>query len=279
MHILLCISSYSHTGRAMEVGAHLAKEVASVVDILFVTGKGDAQASARVVKTTVAELEHAGIHVTVHQRVGQLSAEIVRQAQSTPYDLVVIGSRGRKGIVARLLGSVAREVSGCAPASVLVIKGRVRELQRLLVCTAAGPDSENAVRFAGQLAQALGASITLLHVMSQLPLSRGAVLKHLEASADELIRFGAREGIHLSHMMALLAMAGVEVRTVVRHGLVMDEIRTEAQEGRYDLIVIGAHITPGVKPIVVEDLASDILLAAARPVLTVRIPRQTCEVE
>jgi len=57
---------------------------------------------------------------------------------------------------------------------------------------------------------------------------------------------------------------------VARHGLVLDEIIAEVQEGRYDLLVTGAHVTPGLNARLVDDLSADILLAANCPVLIVR---------
>ena len=129
--------------------------------------------------------------------------------------------------------------------------------------------SVTTVRFAGRLARALEASVTLLHVMSQLPLAEDASLDDLEASAEELIQRGSREGGHLSRMLALLAAEGKTARAVVRHGLVRDEIIAEAREGRYDLLVTGAHVTPGLNARLVGDLSTDILLAANRPVLVV----------
>ena len=44
----------------------------------------------------------------------------------------------------------------------------------------------------------------------------------------------------------------------------------EAKEGRFDLLVIGAHVTPGISSLLVGDLSEQILLAADIPVLVVR---------
>ncbi|MBC8449834.1 MAG: universal stress protein, partial [Chloroflexi bacterium] len=63
---------------------------------------------------------------------------------------------------------------------------------------------------------------------------------------------------------------GVAARAVARHGLVRDEIIAEAREGQYDLLVIGAHVTPGLNARLVDDLSTDILLTANRSVLVVR---------
>ncbi len=270
MKILLCTNGSSHTARALEVGVRVAQKAASDVDILVVSERDQGKEARRMAEATAADLAAAGTPVTTHQRTGQMANEVVLQAQAAPYDLVIIGSRGRRGVVRLLLGSMALHVTEHAPASILVVKGRARELRRFLVCSSAGPISEHTVRFASRLARALGASVTLLHVMSQLPLAEDALPNDLDASAEELIRHRSREGIHLRHMLDLLAAEGQVGRAVVRHGLVLDEIIAEAREGRYDLIVTGAHVTPGLNARLVDDLSADVLLAANRPVLVVR---------
>ena len=269
MKIMLCTNGSSHAARALDVGVRVAQRAASAVDILVVARRDRGKEAQRMAEAAAADLQVAGIPVTIHRRTGRVADEVVRQVRAVPYDLVGIGSRGRRGVVRLLLGSVARRVTEHAPASVLVVKGRARDLRRFLVCSSAGPVSEHTIRFAGRLAGALGASVTLLHGMSQLPLVEDAVYEDLEASVEELIQRGSREGVHLSRMLDLLAKEGQAVRAVVRHGLVRDEVIAEAREGRYDLLVTGSHVTPGLNARLVEDLSTDILLAANRPVLVV----------
>jgi nucleotide-binding universal stress UspA family protein len=268
MKILLCINGTPHAAQALELGAHIARMAATAVDILVLVER-DPEKARRMAETTAAELEAAEIPVTLYQRTGRIGEEVVLQAQAASYDLIVIGSRGRRGVTRLLLGSVALCVVEQTPAPVLVVKGRARKLERFLVCSSAGPVSEHTVQFAGRLAQALGASVTLLHVMSQLPLTENAFLDDLEASAEELIQRGSREGIHLGRMLDLLAEEGQTGRAVVRHGLVRDEIIAEGRKGQYDLLVIGAHVTPGLNARMVGDLTAEVLLAANRPVLVI----------
>ena len=270
MKILLCTNGSSYAARALDMGTRVARRAASAVDVLVVAERDREKEALQMAEEVTADLEATGVPVVLYQRTGRMAEEVVRQAQATPYDLVVIGSRGRRGMVRLLLGSVALRVAEHAPASVLVVKGRARDLKRFLIASSAGPVSEHTVRFASRLARALGTSVTLLHVMSQLPLTENALPHDLEASAEELIQRGSREGVHLSRMLDLLTAEEVAARAVVRHGPVLDEIIAEAREGRYDLLVTGAHVTPGLDARLVDDLSADILLAANRPVLIVK---------
>jgi len=270
MKILLCTNGSTHTVRALNLGMHVARAAASSVDILAVVERDQEEEVSQLAEAAAADLEEADIPVTIHRRTGRMAEQVIRQAQATPCDLVIIGSRGRRGVTRLLLGSAALQVIEHAPVPVLVVKGHTRDLKRFLVCSSAGPVSEHTVRFAGRLAQALDASVTLLHVMSQLPLAEGALPYDLQASAEQLIQRGSREGVHFSRMLNLLTAEGATAHTVVRHGLVRDEIIAEAREGQYDLLVTGAHVTPGLNARLVDDLSTDILLAANRPVLVVR---------
>ncbi|MEA3341395.1 MAG: universal stress protein [Chloroflexota bacterium] len=270
MKILLCTDGSSHASQGLNMGVRIAQRAASAVDILVVDERNREKKARQMAEAAAADLEADGIPVTIHRRTGQVAEELIHQARTVPYDLAVIGSRGRRGIARLMLGSVALHVSERAPVSVLVVKEDVRALERFLVCSSAGPVSAHTIQFAGRLAREINASVTLLHVMSQVPLAEDAFPDDLEASAKELIQRKSREGIHLDQMLALLTAEGIATRAVVRHGLVRDEIIAEGQEGRYDLLVIGTHVTPGLNSHLVNDLSADILLAADRPVLVVR---------
>lgn len=68
----------------------------------------------------------------------------------------------------------------------------------------------------------------------------------------------------------ILARPGIQSRPSVRHGLVVDEILTEARDGEYDLVIIGAHRSKGPRYLLLDDLARKILAKVDRPVLVVR---------
>lgn len=274
MKILLCTDGSAWTNRALGMGIQIASATASQVDVLAVAHHDEQlEEVGQVAETAIAELKAQNVPVVVQRCVGRMDDEAIRQAYAAPYDLVVIGSRGRRGIRRLLFGSMAahvvEHVVEHTPTSVLVVKGRRRKMNRFLVCTAAGPASERTVRFSGRLARAVDASVTLIHVMSQVSLSGGAPLDDLEAAADELIERRTREGLHLNKMVDLLVAEGTKARAVVRHGLVVDEIVAEVGEGQFGLLVVGAHTTPGVKRSFVGDLAEQTLLAVDIPVLVV----------
>jgi nucleotide-binding universal stress UspA family protein len=68
------------------------------------------------------ELARAGISATVELREGDPADQLIRAAQSTGADLIVVGSRGLSTLPRLVIGSVARKVLLHAPQSVLVVR-------------------------------------------------------------------------------------------------------------------------------------------------------------
>ncbi|MBU6229446.1 MAG: universal stress protein [Cyanobacteria bacterium REEB459] len=65
----------------------------------------------------------AGICTEFSQVVGDPAPTICATAQSSQADLIVVGSHGRRGLEAIMLGSVSNYVMHRAPCSVLVVRG------------------------------------------------------------------------------------------------------------------------------------------------------------
>ena len=269
---MLLYSDGSDVGSlAFRLGRRIARAMANAVDILDVARSTEQrEVSRQEVETAANELRAHDISVTLYRRPGFLGQRLLAQAEAMDYDLIVVGSRGRKGFKRLLAGSRACTILGGVATSVLIVKGPdPGQIEDILACSEAGPASRETVRFAGRLARALGASVTLLHVMSQVALDEGAREEDLRAEAEELMERDAREGLHLEEMLTILENEGIEAQALVRHGLVVDEIVAEAQDGQFDMLVIGAHTTQDLTGLLASDLSEQIMLAANRPILIV----------
>ena len=161
----------------------------------------------------------------------------------------------------------------------LIVKGRRPAIRRVLACTGGDVRGERVARWAGQIARRLNAEITMLHVMSQMALSPQSKLDELSETAEQAIAQGTREGKHLSRELELLRKQEITANAhpKLRHGLVLEEIVAEANEGDYDLVIIGAHEAPELPAgwgwlgsYLVDDVADKIISAVNRPVLVIR---------
>jgi nucleotide-binding universal stress UspA family protein len=120
--------------------------------------------------------------------------------------------------------------------------------------------------------------------MSQLALSPQATLEQLYDTAEEAIAQQTREGRQLARQMEVARShaqqaAGREaaVRARLRHGLVVDEVKAEAVQGDYDLVIIGGHQAPAtfegadrMRTYLLEDVADQVIMALQRPVMVVK---------
>ena len=197
------------------------------------------------------------------------------------HDLIVVGSRGRRGWARLAFGSVAARLARYAETPVLIVKGPPRAgVRRVLACTGGDPRGERAARWGGLVARWTGAELTLLHVMSQMALSHEAPLDQLQDTAEQAIADETREGRHLVREWEVAreySTPATSIRPKLRHGLVLDEIMSEAREGDYDLVVIGGHMAPDtstgtgrLRAYLLEDVAEAVVLGLERPVLVVK---------
>ena len=136
--ILVAIDGSIHSERALEQAVDLARSEGSQLTLISVgrhalswpdpqqpvvndVELGDAM---RAVVEDAAETVPDDIPVTTIVRLGQPGDEIIDQAASGNYDLIVMGNRGRGGATSILLGSVSHAVLNRGPAAVLIVHAR-----------------------------------------------------------------------------------------------------------------------------------------------------------
>ena len=75
-----------------------------------------------VLARAARELEAEGVEVEMHAREGDPADVIIRVAEETDAELIVVGSRGLTGLQRFLLGSVSSKLSQHAPTSLMVVR-------------------------------------------------------------------------------------------------------------------------------------------------------------
>jgi len=274
MRILVATTGSPHSEIALRFGAHIAASVGATPTLITVIRRVSDRPRAEAILARAPQLLQPmipGAHTRI--RLGHPAEEIIREAEEGSYNLVIIGERQRPDSVTRfLLGSTAERVVEHAPCPVVIAKGKIGPLLRILLCDS-GADSRTLLgRFTTQLAELLtaGMEVTVLHVMSQISAGPGVSGRQLRADAEELIEKRAPEGELLDQDVRFLQQHNLHPRPKVRHGLVVDEIQAEARSGDYDLVVIGAHRGEGWRRILLDDLAHQVIAEIDRPVLVVR---------
>lgn len=190
------------------------------------------------------------------------------------YDLVIVGLRERSGLLRLLLGSRVGRLVHSAPATIWIARGGPRPLRRIVLGVAGGPQTLHDAELAAVMASVFGATVDLVHVVSQLPL--------LFLTPDELAATMTEDALSqvdpglraVRQAYGLLRTQGVAGRIILRSGVVLEELLAacvgNAQQAPADLLIIGAHhLAPPNAPDYLEDLAEQITRAAPTSTLVV----------
>jgi nucleotide-binding universal stress UspA family protein len=211
--------------------------------------------------------------IDVRFRIGYLPNEIIQEAKEGGYDLLVIADHKSNTLTRFLKKPLSEKILGDIPCSLLAIKGEVtNEIRRILVCDSGVGKPSLLEQFASRMENLLEniENLTILHVMSQISAGPGVRGGQLRAEAEYLIQEKTLEGEFLARDIETLERFGLKLTPKVRHGLVVDEILEEVENGDYDLVVIGAHPRYGWQGYLLDDLAQEILTQITRPLLVIR---------
>lgn len=252
----------------LAAAAPLIAQVATAVTL--VSGGGERNLALLDDAATRLRLPQ-GMTVTRRALAGEPQAAILAAAGEATFDLTVIGRfsqpltrlfRGRRSL------ALARRLTS----SVLRVGEPARPIRRILLASGGDRHTFATAAIAAQLAAPLGASITLLHVVSQQPIIFETLV---EAGIDEagFLAGDAPEAATLRQAAEQLRAQGIDVNMRARFGLVVDEILAELDAGGYDLLAVGTHHIVGpLDRMLLEDLTGDLLDLCPRTVLVARRP-------
>lgn len=276
MQILVATGGAAHSSLALTFAAHLAQLCRASLTVLTVVKQEKQRDRAEEIlqnaRFILDPLLGKGEYRT-RLRVGHPAEEIVTEAEEGRYGLAVVGEKQHHGLLTRfVVGSTALRVIEHAPCPVVIVKGEIGPVERVLLCDSGIEENTLVERVAHQLPALLehADEITVLHVMSQMGAGPGVDGHLLRADAEQLIEEHTFEGELLDHDMEVLADVGYRSTPKVRHGLVVNEILAEAKEGSYDLVIIGAHGGTGWRKILLDDISHQVVVGLQRPVLVIR---------
>ena len=271
MKILICSDGTPAAESAIELGGLLAGPLKAETTLFGIAEKPQDEGPLREALEKQAQLlrsQNVALDIIVHA--GEPVRQILDWTSKASYDLVVIGARwtGATGYYWR--SEKTYEVIKAIQPPVLVAIGECKHLERFLVCTGGKEFIERAIEFTGKVAAAVGASVTLLHVMAEPP-AIYADLVRLEEDVDHLLESKSELGTNLRQQKRELERLDVPAKVRLRHGIVIDQVFEEAREGNYDLIVTGTSRARGLlRHFIMGDLTRSILNRANSPVLVAR---------
>ncbi|MFL6500283.1 MAG: universal stress protein [Candidatus Udaeobacter sp.] len=271
MKVLICSDGTPSAQTAIDLVGLLAGPLTAETTLLGIAERSeDEQPLREALDTQAQSLRQRGVSPNIVVQFGEPVLQIVERTSKSKYDLVVIGARWTGAVGHYWRSKRTYEVIKAIQPPVLVAIGERKEFKRFVVCTGGKEFIEQAVKFTGQLAAAVGASVTLLHVMAEPP-AMYADLVRMEENVDQLLQSKSELGTNLRRQKRELDRLGVPAEVHLRHGIVIDQVFEAAREGNCDVIVTGTSQARGMfRHYIMGDLTRDILNRSNVPVLVAR---------
>ncbi len=218
-------------------------------------------------------LARRGVAAEIAASYGQPAGMLLSEAEIQGVDLIVMATHGRSGLGRFLFGSVADEIVRRGSLPMLLTPANCDHFlptdrqPRILVTLDGSTRSEEVLPAAGQMADALGASLLLLEVTDLLP------ALPLGPRRDETGRLSsARDQVegHLERLAAELRAGRRTVEIEVVAGKAAPTIVSEAHAQRADMIAMATHGRGGLARLVLGSVATATLQRAGLPMLLLR---------
>jgi nucleotide-binding universal stress UspA family protein len=202
---------------------------------------------------------------------GDPAGAIVDTARQYRADLITMSSHGYSGLTRWILGSVAERVLRDADCPVLVVRS-TETLRRILVTLDGSTISAHVLAPALDVAQALGASVTLLRVVPELSTGDVHDLDEYESGLGQRLAQEYQE--EASHYLETHAQpfvrAGVDIECAVRSGPAASVILKLVEEKEIDVVAMATHGRTGLRRWIYGSVTEKVLHSAGCSMLVVR---------
>jgi nucleotide-binding universal stress UspA family protein len=199
--------------------------------------------------------------------VGDPARVVIEQAAGRGADMIVLGDNGHRRQLD--FGGTARAVLAKADAHVWVQTRDTASVRRMLVPVDLSQSSLTALDGALSMAQALGASVRVLHVFEDWPaFAFGAAEAWVLPASFDRESLRQRAQSELERAMAEVDWRGVEHEVHCVDGSPVETILSAAQDA--DLIAMGTHGRTGLAAHLLGGVTYAILRRAHTPVLALR---------
>ena len=209
---------------------------------------------------------------------GDARSRIVEMAKQWASDLIVMGSRGHKGMDLILLGSVSQSVLMQAPCPVLIIKGReaseaVHGFKKVLIAADNSDYSQAALGWLKKMSWSADAQMKLITVLPPLSDSiadeHGARVSTMMLEQDELKSLAATQLQAMQKELADL-VSPQNIFAEVAEGDPRELILLIASSWAADLIVMGSHGRTGLTKLLLGSVSQAVAQHADCSVAIVR---------
>lgn len=209
-------------------------------------------------------LEGVENHVVIAQ--GDTWEELSKLIEKFKIDLIVLGTRGRTGVMKMLLGSTAETIFRQAPCPVLTVGPKIGRVplekgpKRILYSTGFLPQSLHAGDYALSMAQEQHGSLAMLHVIREVANDSPETRAQLEKEAKDKLQSLVPSHADLEAPPDLFVAFGSPAEAILKL----------TEEWNADLIVLGVRRPEKDARRITRATAYNVISEAPCPVLTVK---------
>jgi nucleotide-binding universal stress UspA family protein len=245
----------------------VAKRTGSSVTLFAVADK---EKSVEKIQKQISEIEEiiAG-PLEVKLEAGDSVSLILEEIEAGDYDIAIMGIRQRRRVVPSAYRMLSQKIIKQSPIPVMLVRDADPKLERILICTGGQDISVPVVEFSANLAGTAGLKATLFYVTGAVP-SMYTGMNEMEEKLEELLETDTPLAKHLRASAEVLAQNNVEAQIEIRHGDVAESILQEAEEGDYDLIVLGTSGSNTLAGLLLGNVTQQIINHAHCAVLIVK---------
>lgn len=222
------------------------------------------------------QLKSRGMNVKTVMAYQPEAESILNAAADEDADLIAMSTHGRSGISRWILGSVADKVLHATHRPLLLVRTREADerapapIDRIVVPLDGSELSLSVLPYVEEVAEALGASLILVHAVQPLDIYPGTQMTSTRVGAilDEQLAQGQ---LLLTRVAQEIEARGkVKVRSVVNIGFAVDEIVRIAQEVNAGLIGMATHGRSGTGRWIMGSVANAVVRRTNLPCLVLR---------
>ncbi len=193
---------------------------------------------------------------------------IIEEADKKQAGLIVIGRRGRTGLMRVLMGSVTAKVIGHFKGRILVVpRAASLEWKNILVATDGSKYSDAAIDEAINYAKSYGGTLKIVHVINVMAYFQEQTPALVPSLVEELTN---QVKSNLDSIKNKAEQAGVNTETSIEEGTPYKVIVNLAKELNTDIIVMGSHGRTGIQRLLMGSVTERVIGHTGCAVLVVK---------